>query len=165
MVECTRGMIYIHSAAAALCPHVEWAIGGALGRTVHCNWARQGAQPGTLRTELGWDGSQDSCAALVSALMRCRELRFEVTCDAGAGMGERYSYTPRLGVFHALTDESGDIMVGENRLRAAVAREALGGRSLTEAIADLLGTPWDEELEIFRRADDGDSVRWLSRAV
>ncbi|HEX2893417.1 MAG TPA: DUF3145 family protein, partial [Marmoricola sp.] len=24
----TRGVLYIHSAPSALCPHVEWAVGG-----------------------------------------------------------------------------------------------------------------------------------------
>ena len=165
MVKTARGVIYIHSAAAALCPHIEWAIGGALGRAVHCEWTRQGAQPGALRTEIGWDGPRDTAAALVSALIRCRELRFEVTCDADNGTGERYSYTPALGVFRASTDEAGDIQVGENQLRAAVAREALGGRSIHEAISELLGTPWDDELEIFRHAGEDSSVRWLTRAV
>ena len=27
----TRGVILIHSASAALCPHVEWAIGSVVG--------------------------------------------------------------------------------------------------------------------------------------
>lgn len=165
MVTSTRGVIYIHSAAAALCPHIEWAIGAALGRAVHCEWTRQGAQPGALRTELGWEGPAGTSATLVSGLIRCRELRFEVTCDADGGLGERFSYTPGLGIFRAATDEAGDIQLGENQLRAAIAREALGGRSIHEALSELLGTPWDDELEIFRHAGEDSSVRWLSRAV
>ena len=31
----TRGVVYIHSAPPALCPHVEWAVGGVLGVRVH----------------------------------------------------------------------------------------------------------------------------------
>ena len=27
----TRGVLYVHSAPRALCPHVEWAIAGVLG--------------------------------------------------------------------------------------------------------------------------------------
>ncbi|MDN5818786.1 MAG: DUF3145 domain-containing protein, partial [Yaniella sp.] len=26
-----RGVLYVHSAPAALCPHIEWAVGAALG--------------------------------------------------------------------------------------------------------------------------------------
>lgn len=165
MVNTTRGMIDIHSAAAALCPHIEWAIGAVLGRPVHCDWARQSAQPGTLRTELGWSGPDGSAAALVSGLMRCRELRFEVTCEQAGGLGERYSYTPGLGIFRAATDEAGDIVVDENRLRAALGHEADDATAIHAAINRLLGAPWDDELEIFRHAGENSSVRWLSRAV
>ena len=36
-----RGVIYIHSAPRALCPHLEWAVGRALGRAVNFDWADQ----------------------------------------------------------------------------------------------------------------------------
>ncbi|HYI55456.1 MAG TPA: DUF3145 family protein, partial [Microlunatus sp.] len=25
----TRGVLYVHAAPSALCPHIEWAVGGA----------------------------------------------------------------------------------------------------------------------------------------
>jgi len=80
---------------------------------------------------------------------------------------------------------NGDIMIGEGRLRAAMAlaasaasgkadtqlgslrdlhgprHPALGG-SLEAELALLLGEPWDDELEPFRRAGDGAPVRWLN---
>lgn len=31
-----RGVLYVHSAPAALCPHIEWAVGAALG--ARKNW-------------------------------------------------------------------------------------------------------------------------------
>ena len=27
----TRGVLYVHSSPSALCPHIEWAVGGVLG--------------------------------------------------------------------------------------------------------------------------------------
>ena len=27
----TRGVLYVHAATSALCPHIEWAVAGALG--------------------------------------------------------------------------------------------------------------------------------------
>ena len=72
--------------------------------------------------------------------------------------GERYSYTPTLGVFHAITGIHGDIMVPEDRIRHAIALAALGGRSLVDALDDLLGSAWDDELEPFRYAGDGSSA-------
>ena len=38
-----------------------------------------------------------------------------------------------------------------------------GGISLTEALAELLGEPWDAELEVFRYAGEDAPVRWLHR--
>ncbi len=34
----TRGVLYIHSAPRALCPHVEWAVAGVLGVRVSLDW-------------------------------------------------------------------------------------------------------------------------------
>ena len=46
------------------------------------------------------------------------------------------------------------------RLRAVMA-----GPALEQELERLLGTPWDNELEPFRRAGDGAPVRWLHAAV
>jgi hypothetical protein len=119
-------------------------------------------------------------------------LRFEVTEDASPGCDAvRYSCTPSLGTFSAVVGGNGDIMIPEGRLRAAVSlaaaartgpgggepaadaeleplRElhglrhpALGG-SLEAELGLLLGQPWDDELEPFRRAGEGAPVRWLN---
>ena len=78
-------------------------------------------------------------------------------CDA-----VRYSYTPGLGIFTAVTSANGDILVPEGRLRAAVALGATGASVLETELDRLLGTAWDNELEPFRRASDGAPVRWLN---
>jgi hypothetical protein len=108
-------------------------------------------------------------------------------CDA-----VRYSHTPSLGTFCAVVGANGDIMVPEGRLRAAMAlaasaRAVAGGRgspdgelelgslrdrhgprhpalggSLEAELSLLLGQPWDDELEPFRRAGAGAPVRWLN---
>jgi hypothetical protein len=107
-------------------------------------------------------------------------------CDA-----IRYSCTPALGTFSGVISANGDILVPEGRLRAAMTlaaasmpgrpgrpeaadadsggglrdrhgprHPALGG-SLEAELALLLGQPWDDELEPFRRAAEGAPVRWL----
>src|SRR5919112_6694395 len=50
----TRGVIYVHSAPSALCPHIEWALGGVLGHAVSLEWTPQPAQAGTYRAEFSW---------------------------------------------------------------------------------------------------------------
>lgn len=79
--------------------------------------------------------------------------------------GQRYSFTPSLGLFSAQTSADGDIVVNENRLRGAVAAAALKGIDAADLIGDLLGTRWDDELEVFRYAGEGAPVRWLTNAV
>ncbi len=183
-----RGVLHVHSAPPALCPHVEWAVGGVLGVPVDLPWVDQAASPGALRAELAWQGRAGASASMTSALAAWNLVRFEVTEEASPGCDAiRYSHTPALGTFCAAVAANGDVMVSENRLRAAMElaasaqaaarngnarisglRElhgprhpALGG-SLEDELALLLGDPWDAELEPFRRAGAGAPVRWLN---
>ncbi|WP_433335786.1 DUF3145 domain-containing protein [Spirillospora sp. CA-294931] len=161
-----RGVFYVHSAPPALSPHVEWAAAGVLGVPVSLEWADQAAAPGTLRAELHWEAGPGTAAGITSALRNWKLLRFEVTEDATPGCdGVRYSFTPTLGVFTGVTGANGDVMIPEDRLRTAMANAAVGKTTLENELDHLLGTPWDNELEPFRRAGDGAPVRWLHAAV
>ena len=162
----TRGVLYVHSAPSALCPHIEWAVGGVLGVAVSMTWIPQPAQAGSYRAELSWAGDAGSAAAVASALRGWNHLRFEITEEpTTASEGSRYSYTPELGVFHAVTGIHGDILIPEDRLRAALTRSQSGESDLEADIAKLLGKPWDDELEPFRYAGEGAPVRWLHQVV
>ena len=77
----TRGVLYVHSAPRALCPHVEWAIAGVLGTRVSLDWIHQPASPGTWRSEFSWQGQAGTASKLASALRGWQMLRFEVTED------------------------------------------------------------------------------------
>lgn len=159
------GVLYVHSALPALCPHVEWAVAGVVGTSVSLEWTQQPAAPGSLRAEWSWKGRPGTAAAIASALRGWQRLRFEVTEDPEPGVdGVRYCVTPSLGVFCAVVGASGDIQVPENRLRAAVQQAAAGGAALDAQIDALLGGPWDDELEPFRHAGDGAPVRLLHAA-
>jgi hypothetical protein len=162
----TRGVLYVHSAPSALCPHIEWAVGGVFGMPVRVDWIVQPIERACYRTEYSWAGPCGTAARLASALKGWQRVRFEVTEEATSGTeGERYSYTPALGIFHAITGIHGDIMIPEDRLKHAMALSALAGKDLTAALHDLLGSAWDEELEPFRYAGDGAPVRWLHDVV
>lgn len=162
----TRGVVYVHSAPSALCPHIEWAISGVLGTSVSLEWTPQPAQSNTQRAELSWTGDVGSAAAIVSALRGWNQVRFEVTEEPTPGAeGERFSFTADLGVFHAVTGVHGDILIPEDRLKAAVVRAAVGDTTVLLEIDKLLGKPWDDELETFRHAGEGAPVRWLHQVV
>lgn len=163
----TRGVVYIHAVAPALCPHVEWALSGILGARVTLEWVAQPAEPSLLRAELSWQGKPGTASQIASALRGWQQLRFEVTEEPGPNSeGTRYSWTPSLGLFSATIGPHGDIMVSEERLRAALARSrAAADPALEDELLRLLGVPWDHELEPFRYAGDGAPVRWLHQVV
>jgi hypothetical protein len=99
----------------------------------------------------------------VSALRAWPMLRFEITEDPSQGVdGERYCFAPGLGLWRARTSANGDIVVGEDQLRT-LANNTRNGESFAHHVDKLLGAPWDEALEPFRRAGDGAPVTWLHR--
>ena len=131
----TRGVIFVHSSPTAVCPHVEWAISGVLGARVSLEWTAQPAAPGLLRSECTWSGPAGSAGALAGALRAWPMLRFE------------------------RTSANGDIVVGEDQLRALVV-DTPGGQ-VSGRVQELLGSAWDAALEPFRLAGDGAPVTWL----
>lgn len=160
----TRGVVFVHACPRALSPHVEWAIATVMEREISLSWSAQPVLPGAVRAELTWHGPAGSGARLVSALRGFNGLRYEVTEDPSLGHeGERYSYTPNLGVFRSTIGVHGDVQVSEDRLRAAMADSMQNGTSLRQALDDLLGAEWDAELEPFRYAGQGAQVRYLHR--
>jgi hypothetical protein len=160
MTKQTGGELYIHSAPSALCPHVEWAASSVFGVPVKLDWTEQPVEPRTYRAECAWHGAVGSAARLVSDLQRWQEIRFEMTEDPTVeSEGMRYSYTPALGLFAAMTGLNGDIIIPEDRLRDAL--ENYQGMPLVQKITSLLGQDWDEELEEYRCASSDDTSSWL----
>lgn len=162
----TRGVLFVHSAPSALLPHVEWAAANVLGDRADLAWVKQSAEPGTYRAELSWQADAGTAAALASSLRGWEQLRFEVTEEPTATTeGARYSYTPTLGLLHAMVGLHGDIVIPEDRIKAIRAKAACGDIDLDTALDALLGVRWDAELEPFRYAGDGAPVRWLHQVV
>ena len=161
----TRGVLFVHSAPRALCPHIEWAAAEVLGARVHLDWTEQAAAPGMMRAETSWVGQIGTGARLTSALRGWANLRYEVTEEASPGNdGGRWSHTPDLGIFHAQTDVHGNVVVPEDRIRAAL-ESATSYEELREGLDLALGQAWDDELESFRHAGAGAPVRWLNNRV
>ena len=157
-----RGMLFIHSAPAALRPHLEWAVGSVLGDAVDLEWTDQPAESRSSRSEYSWSARAGSGAALASKLGAFERVRFEVTEDASAGSdGQRFCFTPILGAFSATVGVHGDILISEDRIRNVLAQESTASTSLHQALESLIGTPWDDELDTFRYASEDAPTRWL----
>ncbi len=156
--QVARGVVFVHACARAVCPHVEWTLTELLGSRVTLDWTPQPVLRGAARAELSWTGEAGLGSSIASALRAFPDVRFEVTEEPTAGRdGERYAFTPSLGLFRSTVGVHGDLLVNEDRLRSALS----SGAGLADEIARLLGTPWDTELEPFRYAGDGVPVRWL----
>jgi len=163
-VSATSGVLYVHSSPPAIVPHIEWAVGAELGVRTSMSWSDQDAAPGTLRAEISWLGRSGTAGRLAAALRGWQVLRYEVTEQASPGCdGERWSVTPGLGVFRTAMSANGDVLVGEDRLRALLATAS--GPQLSHGLDQLLGAAWDDELEPYREAGDGACVTWLHQVV
>lgn len=164
LAPAARGVLYVHSSPRALCPHVEWAASRALGEAVSFSWSEQPVLAGAHRAEYFWEGQAGTGAAMASALLGWDHLRFEVTEDPGPGRdGGRWLHTPDLGIHYAQTDTAGNVVLPEDRLRAAMAAAGTDTGHLHRELHRVLGQAWDDELEVFRHASDLNSVVWLHR--
>ena len=158
----TCGVVFIHSAPAALCPHIGWALESVLGQSVALEWTRQPRGAKLLRTEVSWEGEAGDGGKMASALRGWDNLRYEVTEEPSPGNdGSRWSHTPSLGIHHAWISAGGDAVINEDRLRAAISASHGDSVLLSQELDRLLGSAWDDELEPFRTAGEGDTVRWL----
>ena len=96
----TRGVLFVHSAPRALCPHIEWAAAEVLGSRVHLDWTEQPAAQGMMRAETSWVGPAGTGASLASALLdlalgQAWDDELEPFRYAGAGAPVRW--LPRVG--------------------------------------------------------------------
>jgi hypothetical protein len=155
------GVLHVHSAAPGLCPRIERAVAAITGADATMTWAAQPAERGTFCAELAFHATPGAAAAITSKLGTWDRLRFEVTEQPSPGCdGVRYSHTPALGTFTAVTGANGDLLIHEHRVRAVLAAASAG--ALAGEVAALLGQAWDDELEPFRRAGAGAAVRRLT---
>jgi len=161
-----RGVVYLHAVSRALCPHVEWALSSIVDAEVRLDWQPQAVAPPLLRAELPWMGRPGLGSRFMSALRAIPDLVVEVTEDPSPGReGERFAFTPSLGLHRAIIGVHGDILVSEDRLRAAITGSEATGAQLKDGIAYLLGTAWDVELEPYRAAGEDTPVRVLHHVV
>jgi hypothetical protein len=106
-------------------------------------WVDQPASPAAMRAELQWTGHPGAAGAITTALASWNLVRFEVTEEASPGCDAvRYSHTPALGTFSAPIAANGDIVIPENRLRAAMALAA-SAKSAASRADGKLGGPRD----------------------
>ena len=148
-----HGRIAIYSAPRAVTTHVAWSINDALERPNELGWQPQPLLPGTWRTSLAWNGLIGTGARLASALRSWHYLHFEIyEASLHGSDGSLYMFTPDLGLFRANIGPHGDIMVNEHQLHKVISSH-LKESDVCNQIEKLLGSPWNEVLEPFRRIE------------
>jgi len=148
------GALTVHSAFRAVTNHIEWAVNGVVGEPQRFRWREYEGLPGLVKATVHWDAEPGSAVRIASQLRGWTDLRFEITEDATAvHPGTITMHTPRLGLFTAEMNHAGLVAVSADRLEALLSSHADDLAGLTRAIQHALGTPWDEELEPYRRGD------------
>lgn len=160
-----RGTLFVHACTKAMTVPLEWVLEEALGSRPQLSWRTQPILPNLVRTDLDWQAVAGTAARVASSLRAIPQLRFEITEHLAGGAGQRFSFTPALGLYRAEIDAHGNIVVGEQQVRSLIAALAKGEVEPGTAMEAWLGAEWDAELEPFRVAADGDSVRWLHDVV
>lgn len=149
----SHGRISIYAAPKPVLTHIQWSISEVLGRPYELRWDSQPLTPAMWRTHLSWNGTLGIGAKLASSLRGWHYLQFEIYEAAINGSdGSIYLYTSDLGLFRGNIGPHGDIMINEHQLQSIVNRN-LKESDICEEIEKLLGKPWNDSLEPYRRLE------------
>jgi hypothetical protein len=159
-----RGELRIYSCAKHLCQPIEWALSEIFKEKIQLDWDLQAIAPGAYSTNIIWQGPASLGSRIVSVFSKWPKIRLEVFQNiVGASSSERYSLSPNLGIFRAEVNSVGETVIAESRLKSALERSKVEDEPFEVELAFLLGTPWDEDLEPFRRSHKNPIVKWISK--
>ena len=146
-----HGRLNIYSCPTALIKHLEAGLERELNERVNINWQSQGLKPGSYRGQMSYSSAIGSGAKIVNALKSWSYLIFELS-EFDSSEGSIYFYTKELGLYRGSINSQGQIVVSEDMLKSAITQN-LSQSDLTIALEKLMGRPWDDVLEPFRRVE------------
>lgn len=176
-------IVQIHAVPQALLSRVERALSDVLRRDLKIAWLPlpghllqslgQRAAPmfsGQLELSPNSDSNANMASNIVSnivsdiasELASLRTIWFEVSSmPFESELGQRYCFTPVLGLFHSQIDKAGNQVFGENQLISLLGlsrpnpelKASQSANALQEKLTDLLGLQWDAQLEPLRAAN------------
>ena len=135
-------------------PEIQWTpLPQHTLRFVDTDTALASKQSQLFSCSLEFNPKDVPLSELASELAGFRALWFEASVPPTAkALGERYCYTPTLGLFRSQLDQAGNQIFGENQILSAIQRSStLDSSGLRSMLCDLLGVPWDTELEPLRK--------------
>lgn len=146
-----HGRVSIYSCPKALVKHLEAGLERELNERVNINWQSQVLKPGSYRGQMSYSSAFGSGAKIVNALKSWSYLIFELS-EFNSSEGSIYFYTKELGLYRGSINSQGQIVVSEDMLKSAITQN-LSQSDLTIALEKLMGRPWDDFLEPFRRVE------------
>ena len=147
----SHGRLKIYSCPKALIKHLETGLERELNESVNLNWQNQVLKPGSYRGQMSYSSAIGSGARIVNTLKSWSYLIFELS-EFNFSEGSIYFYTKELGLYRGSINSLGQIVVSEDMLKSAITQNLIQS-DLTLALEKLMGRPWDDFLEPFRRVE------------
>lgn len=151
--------LVIHACPSALVSSVTELLGDKV-----IDWQHQTLVVGSMKAEISLGVSRSEAEDLVSQLRLLEGIYLDLM-QQGKESGVWFMLTPGLGVFRAETNLSGEIVLGEERIRNALDQSAGNHRELARLLRIMLGQAWDDVLEPFRAAKFQTNVVLINKAV
>lgn len=159
-----RGSLFIFSAPRSFCSPTNWALSEIFKCDIQLDWRIQELLPNSYSSEFNWVGPSGLCARIVSNLSKWGKLRLEAVQEPiNISLGERFSVTPELGIFRAEINSLGETLLSESKIKSGIERSKQESESIENELSFMLGKPWDDDLEPFRRSFSGTTIRWISK--
>ncbi|NDF93385.1 MAG: DUF3145 family protein [Actinobacteria bacterium] len=146
-----HGRLNIYSCPKTLIKHLETGLERELNESVNLNWQNQVLKPGSYRGQMSYSSAIGSGARIVNTLKSWSYLIFELS-EFNFSEGSIYFYTKELGLYRGSINSLGQIIVSEDLLKSAITQNLIQS-DLTLALEKLMGRPWDDFLEPFRRVE------------
>jgi hypothetical protein len=156
--EQLNGELWVLSAQEQSCERIEDLLGAHFSRSV---WRVQPLDVGSYQLKTAIKITEQACAELVSNLAKTGA-SFEVELESKSGL-VRYLHHPALGIARLELDQAGEILLRGGAMEHLMMQCKGNVVDFNRGLRRLLGTPWTDLLEPYRRVPD--EIISLTRAV
>lgn len=150
----------IHACPRGLVAQIDALLASLSGTS---SWLEQNLIPDNLSAFFSFKLTEDEAAELASNLYALGPIYFEMNQRIGR-TGVLFMGVPGLGVFRGELNESGSIMLSEDRINQMVDNAAGNHREFMRLLRVSLGQSWDDIMEPFRGAKFSNNVVLLTKA-
>jgi hypothetical protein len=152
--------VALHACPTALQARIE-ALFNDLGLSL--SWAKQGLVAGHDSAEVTLRIGEEQAIELASNIYALGAIYFDMNQRQGK-FGLLFMGVPGLGVFRGELNESGSILLSEDRINQMVELSSGNHREFMRLLRVSLGQSWDDIMEPFRGAKYSNNVVLLNRA-